>query len=856
MSNQDLEDQIDQKELAPGVLLIKEYKKVENDPNIPDIVGIFTFKVQLKTMNVVDFEVYLNQSENIELENKEEGDELRTKNTIMPFETKVVAKVILKDNWKLKSKFKLTMGIPEKSAQTKYIEKDEKKLKNEIETLESKFRNIPFELMNTNEINTELKNLNTKFIDFDFLPSDNSVINSKYDENLKNFLEYIIHWRRPEEFITSELSENADADLTLRIFNKDKEPEPNDIRQGLIPCNHLDSALSALAEKYNLIKRLFKTSIYNENGIYQIKLCIAGEWTTVVIDDYFPCVPLSSPLVTRSQSNELWILILEKALAKVYDCYYNLTCINLSDFFLTLTGCPSFSYNLENLQSEEKKDIFNKIKNFVIEKKYLVVAISKMPDLENNNMENNEENEDDSLAVPNFGYTIIDVKTKYKPNLIVLRKVWFDEKRENNVDNYINNLINEYPAMMNEFNDNILALTFKDFLKEFSSLAVCLTKNWEEVHVRGKFVKIGGDDFVNRNEENYSQVMSKWYYSINLEKQTNLIISLFQDEDKFKENDTRKNLLDISISVLKLELNINTNKNEIIHIQTYDFSMSPNLQLEFNLPAGQYLIVPRTSGCLFGRSILNEQKNENKKNNTINELYNIETKVFSSIFINTVKDIFKKFDILLNKSLGFREFKQFLECVKNDVTNFDENEFKNILGQFQSYNGCITENGFIDFWKKKLISGDDEIKNWFKALGYDDDLYPLKSRCFMLTFHSDIPISVSARDALSTDLNKKIDKLIIKNMGEKIKNKKDISVFQYQSKISNIFSFGCLNEGNEPLRVNIIFKSENNIYSAGKNKIEKIVQPNKYEFFTHVFPLPNSDMNNELDFNIEYFSLN
>ena len=213
-NNQDLEDQIDQKELAPGVLLIKEYKKVENDQNIPDIVGIFTFKVQLKTMNVVDFEVYLNQSENIELENKEEGDELRTKNTIMPFETKIVAKVILKDNWKLKSKFKLTMGIPEKSAQMKYIEKDEKNLRNIIESMESKLKNIPFELMSINEINTELKNLNTKFIDFNFLPCDNSVINAKYDENLKNFLEYVIHWRKPEDFITNELSENVDADLT------------------------------------------------------------------------------------------------------------------------------------------------------------------------------------------------------------------------------------------------------------------------------------------------------------------------------------------------------------------------------------------------------------------------------------------------------------------------------------------------------------------------------------------------------------------------------------------------------------------------------------------------------------------
>ena len=91
--------------------------------------------------------------------------------------------------------------------------------------------------------------------------------------------------------------------------------------------------------------------------------------------------------------------------------------------------------------------------------------------------------------------------------------------------------------MGNEINDSVLALTFTDFLKEFSSFAVCLTKNWEEVHLRGKFIKL--DDNIT-NEENW-QVMSKWYYTINLEKQTNLIISLFQDEDKFKENDARKN---------------------------------------------------------------------------------------------------------------------------------------------------------------------------------------------------------------------------------------------------------------------------------------------------------------------------
>ena len=846
MSNQEIEDQIDQKELAPGVLLIKEYKKVENDPNIPDIVGIFTFKVQLKTMNVVDFEVYLNQSENIELENKS-GDELKTKNTINPFETKEVAKVILKDNWKLKSKFKLTMGIPEKSAQIKYIESDEKNLKNLIESNEKKFKKIPFEFLTINEINTELKNLNTKFVDLNFLPCDNAVINTKYDENLKNFLEYIIHWRRPEDFIPSEINENKDADLTLRLFNQEREPEPNDIRQGSIPCNHLDSALSALAEKYNLIKRLFKSDIYNENGVYQVKLCVNGEWTTVVVDDFIPCVPLSPPLVTRSQSNELWIVILEKALAKIYDCYYNLTCINIVDFFLTLTGCPSFIYNLENLKNEEKKDIFNKIRNFVVDKKYLVVAISKMTDMENNNEENEE---DGSLTVPNFGYTIIDVKTKYKPNLIILRKVWYDERKENNIENYLNNLVNEYPSMGNEINDSVLALTFTDFLKEFSSFAVCLTKNWEEVHLRGKFIKL--DDNIT-NEENW-QVMSKWYYTINLEKQTNLIISLFQDEDKFKENDARKNLLDISISVLKLEVNNITNKNEISHIQTYDLSMTPNLQLELNLPVGQYIILPRTSGCLFGRNVLNN-------NCRTEEIYNLETKNFSQIFINTVKDIFKKFDILLNKCLNYIEFKKFLECVKRDIDNFTQDEFKFLLEQYQSYNESITEQGFVEFWKNSYLQegGDAEVKSWLKNLGYDDDLFPLKSRNFMLTFHSDIPISVCARDNISTDLNKKIDKLVIKTMGEKIKSKKDISVFLYQSKMSSIFSFGCLNEGNESYKVCLNFRNDNNIYSAGKSKIEKIVNPNKYEFFTHVFPVGNNKddiNNNELEFNIEYYPIN
>ena len=832
----DLEDQIEKKELAPGVILYKEYKKVSNNS---DIVGIFIWKVELTTMSVVDFEVHLDQSDNIELENKIDN-KLKTINKILPFETKEVAKVILKNNWKLKSKFKLTMNVPEKSIQHNYIEKDEKLLLENIKNNRNFLSKIPFEHLSIEEINQELKKQNIKFIDLDFLPSDEIVI-SKYDNTMNEYLDYIIHWRRPEEFITSEMIENNEKEL--RVFNNNGEPEPNDIHQGLLPDNHLASAFSALAEKYNLIKRLFKNEKYNDYGIYQIKLCVAGEWITIVIDDLFPCIPLSPPLVSRSQSNELWILILEKAMAKVYDCYYNLTNINIADFLIVLTGCPTLFFSIDDeLRFNDKEHLIKKLKNYVVDKKYLTVAISKIVYVEGDENNNTNENiENDMLTIPNFGYTIIDVKNKYKENLIILRKVWYDGTKDQAVQAYEENFVKENPYIENELNLGTLILKFDDFLKEFSSFAVCYAKNWDEVRIRGKFVSI-------KDQDNLTDItLSKWYYCIQLEKTTNIIISLFQDEDKFKDYDTRKQLMDISLTILKQDIQ----KNEISHLQTLDFSITSNIQTELNLPPGQYIILPRTSGCFFGRPF-----DKPKVQNT--PLFNYEDKVFSNVFIITIKDIFKKFDLLLNRKLGYIEFKGFYEAINKDSISEKEFEEK-ILNEYQSYEGGLTEKGFIDFFETNFKSedGEQKIRNWLNLLGYDNELYPLKSRNFMITFHSDTPINVNVRDALNTDLNIKVDKIILKSLGEEIKKKKEISVIQYQSKFSNIISIGCVNNGNINFKVSLTFNDNGGLIFGGKkNKVEKIVLSGSYEFFLHFYLLADGKGIDGVDFNLEYSPVN
>lgn len=836
--NNDTETKIEKRELAPGVILYKEYKNVENNP---DIIGIFIWKVELTTMSVVDFEVHLDQSENIELEGKVDN-KLQTINKILPFETKEVAKVILKNDWKLKSKFKLTMNVPDKSIQYTYIMKDDKALEKQIQDSYPKLIQIPFEHLTTEQIEAELKRLNIKFIDMDFLPNDDAVINSRYDENLKDYLDYIIHWRRPSDFIPS--STDNPSDKELRVFNYNNEPEPNDIHQGLLPDHHLASAFSALAEKYNLIKRLFKSEKYSPEGIYQVKLCINGEWVTVVIDDLFPCIPLSPPLVSRCQSNELWILILEKAMAKVFECYYNLTTTNIADFLLILTGCPTLYFNIEDLlKTEDKESLITRLKQNVVDKKYLTVAISKMGDNEQNEEGGNNTcpAEDDMLTIPNFGYTIIDVKTKYKENLIVLRKVWYDGTKEKFIQQYEDNFIKENPMLENEISVGTLILKFDDFIKEFSSFAVCYVKNWDEVRIRGKFVML------KEQETSLEFTLSKWYYCIQLEKTTNIIISLHQDEDKAKEIDSRKQLMDISLTILKQD----SAKNEISHIQTLDFSHTSNIQTELNLPVGQYIILPRSTGCFFGRPF-------DKPTVQTTPLYNYEEKKFSPIFISTLKDIFKKFDLLLNRKLGFNEFKGFWECIKKDV--IDEKFFKeNILEKYQSHEDGLTERGFIKFFEDAFMGEDGEakVRQWLNLLGYDSELYPLRSRCFMLTFHSDTPISVSVRDALNTDLNSKVNKIILKSLGEEIKKKKDISAIQYQSRNNNIVTVGCVNRGNIPYRVVMTFADNGSLIFSGKsNKVEKVIQPGNYEFFLHFFAIVSEKGCDNIDFSLDYFPIN
>ena len=114
-----------------------------------------------------------------------------------------LAKIVLHENWKLKSKFKFTLHNPPREKQEKFIRKDKQMLTEQyIAFLKAFMRDsfvLPFEKLPLPVLKAKLLNgkKDMKFIDLSFLPRKTSV----FDPTIDNPFDIVIHWRRPSEFM-------------------------------------------------------------------------------------------------------------------------------------------------------------------------------------------------------------------------------------------------------------------------------------------------------------------------------------------------------------------------------------------------------------------------------------------------------------------------------------------------------------------------------------------------------------------------------------------------------------------------------------------------------------------------------
>ena len=137
--------------------------------------------------------------------------------------------------------------------------------------------------------------------DTDFPANNDSLCGNDFSEKPE--------WR---EFRWKRLSEIFGAGA--KVFDN---IEPNDIMQGSLGDCYFLSSLSCLAEVPSRVADLFVTKTAQSTGRYEVQFFKSGKPLTVVIDDYVPVNADGQPVFSRAKGDEMWVLLMEKAWAKV-----------------------------------------------------------------------------------------------------------------------------------------------------------------------------------------------------------------------------------------------------------------------------------------------------------------------------------------------------------------------------------------------------------------------------------------------------------------------------------------------------------------------------------------------------------
>eukprot|EP00756_Hemistasia_phaeocysticola_P008073 Hpha_TRINITY_DN14485_c3_g1::TRINITY_DN14485_c3_g1_i1::g.157968::m.157968/K08582/CAPN15; calpain-15 len=135
------------------------------------------------------------------------------------------------------------------------------------------------------------------------------------------------------------------------------EIEPGDIQQGGLGNCWLMSSFACLAEYPGALQNMFDQRETSQRGKYTITLYENGRPKEVTIDDFIPCKYGKNPKYAQPNGPEMWVMLLEKAVAKSYGSYEAIVGGNVMKGLAMLTGDPAFRLDREDSGSWGRCDV-------------------------------------------------------------------------------------------------------------------------------------------------------------------------------------------------------------------------------------------------------------------------------------------------------------------------------------------------------------------------------------------------------------------------------------------------------------------------------------------------------------------
>ena len=282
---------------------------------------------------------------------------------------------------------------------------------------------------------------------------------SYYKKLLKDFKKNQIIWKRAKDIFSNK---------EYSLFSNNISP--HNIFQGSIGNCYFLTVISGLAKFPSLIYQLFNNLNISENGCYIIYLRINNKISKIYLDDYFPYnIRKNKPVFCRSSKNEIWVMLLEKAWAKIKGSYFNMDNGSpidvLNSFLLSENLKEDIIYKFYSLSDINEKDkIWNTIRNKNKDNTFMLCLSKK-------NLENKKKLKKFNVSiVEEHFYNIIDIYVKDDKKLLKLRNPWgfnLKNKNYNNIKNETDFIIDDNIENLKQ-NEEELSLGDGEFIIDFN----------------------------------------------------------------------------------------------------------------------------------------------------------------------------------------------------------------------------------------------------------------------------------------------------------------------------------------------------------------------------------------------------
>ncbi len=400
------------------------------------------------------------------------------------------------------------------------------------------------------------ENDKTPFIDNLFPPNNNSIFgiksqnnNSKKKSKYFNINPEEIIWLRPNEIFDNQ---------PYSIFEHEIKLE--DINQGKIGNCYFLSAISSLLKYPQMIYQLFKTLTIPKNNCYQIMMKINSEWKIIIIDDFFPCNKKNNfPIFCKPFKNEIWIMLLEKAWAKINKGYINIDNGYSFDVFNSLTPFSSEIIYHKNLKKEN--ELWYLIRKNDLNNNILTCITKKDDDIENFGLVSCH-----SCSIIKTCEKIIKGK---KIKLIQIRNPWGKKEWNGKYSNYY---LEKNPDIMKYFNnekrDNgIFWIEYNDYIVFFDKTEICKIEKC--ICVKNVIIE--------KNRVNLPN-----FFHLIIKKRCNVNINIIRKSYRFNKNIFKNEEIISNLILVKIDNNFKIIKT--------NSSIKSNCLISEILDEGEYII--------------------------------------------------------------------------------------------------------------------------------------------------------------------------------------------------------------------------------------------------------------------------